>query len=98
MTRMALVAALALACQAKPPPPPIATQLRSCYGKPLVRTDPSRTIKARFTIDAAGKVVTVSATGLGDRDAEICVEEVLLQVRFPAGSAGVVEVSYPIGR
>src|SRR5262245_28573363 len=48
-----------------------------CKAKPLVRAG---VISARFVVEG-GRVKEVRASGLGDRDADTCVEGVLMGVR-----------------
>ncbi len=53
-------------------------------------------VKVSFTIKADGWVARASATGLGDREVEACLEGIFSTFQFPAPSGGPVSSSYPV--
>jgi len=71
--------------------------VRYCYEKALLaRPTLTGTINAHFTINATGRVVQSSATGLGDSEALACVAQVIGSIEFPEFPGGTpIIVNYP---
>ncbi len=73
-------------------------QLEACSRKALVRVDSSRMVRAEFRVGNQGGIASVSVRGLGDRDADTCVEETLITLHVAGVADGtLLEVSYPVG-
>lgn len=72
-------------------------QIRYCYERELVKNkglEGGATVT--FTIGANGRVSAVTASGLGNRNVESCIESVIAKIEFPPpNGGGVVEVRYP---
>lgn len=68
-----------------------------CYEKELLRTPKlAGTIATQFTIGSDGRVLAVTASGLGNMDVETCIAAVIKTIEFPkAPGAGVVQINYP---
>jgi Ca-activated chloride channel family protein len=68
-----------------------------CYEKELLRTPKlSGTVATRFTIAGTGRVIDVSATGLGNKEVETCIAGVIKTIEFPnVPGAGLVQINYP---
>jgi Ca-activated chloride channel homolog len=71
--------------------------IRYCYEKALVaRPALHGTVTAHFTVNASGRVLGASATGLGDREVEACIVKVIESIEFPAVPDGApTAVNYP---
>lgn len=71
--------------------------VRYCYEKALLaKPTLTGTINTHFTINATGRVVQSSATGLGDHEVEACVAQVIGSIEFPAFPGGSpIAVNYP---
>jgi hypothetical protein len=72
-------------------------KIQYCYEKRLLSSPKlTGTVRAHFTINGAGQVITATADGLGDAEVESCVAGVIQQVEFPrTDDRGVVQVNYP---
>ena len=72
-------------------------QVRNCYERELqVRQELAGTVVTQFQISPKGKVVGLSASGLGNDVVEQCVGQAIASVQFPAPDGGVyVKVRYP---
>jgi|GEM_PF-6561168 len=71
-------------------------KLRYCYEKQLLAAPGlAGTVLAKFTIDAHGKVIESTASGMSDVEVNTCVASVIRDIEFPKPKAGEVSVSYP---
>jgi len=71
--------------------------IRSCYERAL-RNNPtlSGRLEVRFTIGGAGRVTTISSSGLSaSPDVGTCVEQRIRGLVFPRPEGGAVEFSFP---
>ena len=68
-----------------------------CYEKALLaKPTLAGTVTVHFTINATGRVVQSSATGLGDHEVEVCVAQVIGNIEFPEVPGGSpLVVNYP---
>ncbi len=72
-------------------------QFQYCYEKQL-SLDPalSGTVSTDFKIAPDGQVIAAQAAGMGSREVEACVVEVIRAIRFPKPTGGgFVTVGYP---
>jgi hypothetical protein len=70
-------------------------QLSYCYQKELtVKPSLSGTVTAKFTIDANGKVIVSSASGMDD-NVDQCVSDIISTIEFPAFGSIVNVTRYP---
>jgi hypothetical protein len=72
-------------------------QIKYCYEKQLlVKPKLSGTVVTNFTISGNGAVISVSASGLGDKEVESCVGAAIKSIQFPKPKGGgLVNVRYP---
>ena len=72
-------------------------QVQYCYEKALLQNPTlAGTVTTQFVIVATGAVSTATATGLGDKEVEACVAQVLRGIEFPkVEGGGVIQVNYP---
>jgi TonB family protein len=72
-------------------------RIRHCYERELLVKDGLRgTIVTQFQISPNGSVLSISATGMGDKNVEDCVAEAIRTIQFPAPKGGgLVNVRYP---
>jgi Ca-activated chloride channel homolog len=69
-----------------------------CYEKALLRSPKlAGKVSTQFLIEGGtGRVLSVSATGLGDKEVEACIAQVVKAIEFPkAPGDGAVQVNYP---
>lgn len=71
--------------------------LRFCYQKRLLNGPPLQgTVTVRFTLNRAGAVVAVEASGLDEPMLEACIESAIREIRFPKVRTPVLNVVLPI--
>jgi hypothetical protein len=72
-------------------------QIEYCYQKELtVNASLSGTVTTQFVISGVGAVISVKASGMGNRNVESCVEDAIRSIKFPAPTGGgLVNVTYP---
>ncbi|MBL4635644.1 MAG: AgmX/PglI C-terminal domain-containing protein [Kofleriaceae bacterium] len=73
------------------------TRIRFCYEERLVSSPSlSGTLVTSFTINANGAVLGAKSKGIGNKQMESCVSQVISSIQFPqVESAGLVNVQYP---
>jgi hypothetical protein len=73
-------------------------RIRYCYERELLRSPRlAGKVVLDFTIAATGTVSGAKARGLGSRQVERCIEEVIAGLQFPkSNGGGIVLVKYPI--
>ena len=72
-------------------------RIRHCYERTLLTSpDVTGTVTTTFVISPEGKVIRVSATGIGHDNLETCITEVVRNISFPRTDAGeLTQVTYP---
>jgi Ca-activated chloride channel family protein len=69
-----------------------------CYEKQLlINPTLAGSVKSEFIIDGdTGRVIGVATTGLGDKEVEACIAQVIKAIEFPkAEGSGQIKVNYP---
>ncbi|MEO8699679.1 MAG: VIT domain-containing protein [Kofleriaceae bacterium] len=71
--------------------------IRYCYERAL-RTTPelTGTVTARFTIGVTGKVTSSTASGIGNKEVEACIAQVMHRLELPKQDDGPMSVDYPL--
>lgn len=72
-------------------------RIRHCYERTLLTApDVTGTVTTTFVISPDGRVMRVSATGIGRDDLESCIADVIRGISFPrTGAAELTQVTYP---